>query len=27
VRPDSEALIARYRGELWPAEERASRAA
>lgn len=27
VRPDSEALIERYRGELWPAQEEASRAA
>lgn len=27
VRPDSEALIERYRGELWPAQEEASKAA
>ena len=27
VRPDSEALIDRYRGELWPAPEAASKAA
>jgi hypothetical protein len=27
VRPDSEALIDRYRGQLWPAQQASSKAA